>query len=94
MPSVSSENQGNVIINKLSLNRCVPTNQGPFFVYIQSISSPPVAVHPLFIGRSLNKMSVKDVLEIKKLGFSKILIQFKKQICCKQPGRVSTFKSL
>ncbi|XP_067213037.1 uncharacterized protein [Linepithema humile] len=64
-------------IDNLTKNRYAHTNQGPFYVYIQSSSSPPSPIHPLYIGRTLTKWGKNDFTEVKKLGFSKISVKLK-----------------
>lgn len=58
-------------LDNLIKNRYSPSNQGPFYVYVQSQVSLPSSIHPLYIGRTLSKMKFKDVIKVKKLGFSK-----------------------
>ncbi|XP_067209397.1 uncharacterized protein [Linepithema humile] len=64
-------------VDNLIKNRYAHTNQGPFYVYIQSSSSPLSPIHPLYIGRSLTKWGKNEFTEVKKLGFSKISIKLK-----------------
>lgn len=68
------------LLDELSNNRYSHTNQGPFYLYVQSISHPPSPIHPLTVGKILNKMYKKDILEIKKLGFSKISVKFNNKL--------------
>lgn len=64
-------------IDNLFKNRYAQSNQGPFYVYVQSSSTPPSPIHPLSIGRILSEIRFKDVTEIKRLGFSKVSIRLK-----------------
>jgi len=50
--------------------------QGPFEIFIQSedISKP---TDPLYVGKLLSANIRKDIVEIKKIGFSRILVQLK-----------------
>jgi len=59
------------------LNKYARSNQGLFYVYIQSTATLPSPIHPLSIGRSLVKLYNNEIKEIKKLGFSKVSIKFK-----------------
>ncbi|XP_029178027.1 uncharacterized protein LOC114945855 [Nylanderia fulva] len=48
----------------------------PFDVFIQS-SQTQVSIDPLAIGRIISPLYRNDIIEIKKSGFSRIVIQFK-----------------
>lgn len=55
----------------------IVTYQGPFEVIIQSTTVPASSLHPTAVGRLLVGSSKLDAIEIKKTGYSKILIQMK-----------------
>lgn len=61
-------------------NRYSNNNQGPFVVYAQSDDRK--ALHLLTIGKILNKEYKKDLLEVKKLGYSKVSVALKKKEIC------------
>jgi len=50
--------------------------QGPFDVFIQPDSGGSSSIDPLFVGRLLSSTIRKDISEIKKVGYSKLLVQF------------------
>lgn len=58
-------------------NRYSENNAGPYDVHIQRISNPKPQLHPIFVGRAVCELGIEDILEIKKIGFSKVSIYFK-----------------
>lgn len=51
--------------------------QGPFDVFVQSNSKESTSLYPITVGRCLSASTKQDIIEIKKLGYSKVLIQMK-----------------
>lgn len=58
-------------------NRYSSHCQGPFEIIVSPTGVINTSLHPLTVGRLLSTTLKKDILEIKKLGFSKISVQFK-----------------
>lgn len=55
-------------------NRYSENNHGPFDIHIQRISNPSAPLHPITIGRLINRLDIEGIIEIKKVGFSKVSI--------------------
>lgn len=101
----SDDNSNNKKIPKTNsshiLNESIPNNkydsqcQGPFEVYIQSnpIDNVASSIHPLAVGRILSASSKIDILEIKKIGYSKISVQLTNRDAANQLLTNSALKS-
>ncbi|KMQ84221.1 hypothetical protein RF55_18156, partial [Lasius niger] len=50
---------------------------GPFDVFVQSNSKESTSLYLITVGRCLSASTKQDIIEIKKLGYSKVLIQMK-----------------
>ncbi|XP_070152117.1 uncharacterized protein Cyt-b5 isoform X1 [Polyergus mexicanus] len=70
-------NASRIIPDSVLNNRYTKSCQGPFEIVITSTGAANTSIHPLTVGRLLSSTLKKDILEIKKLGFSKISAQFK-----------------
>lgn len=49
--------------------------QGPFEIFIQTISSTPIDL--IAVGRIISPLYRNDIIEIKKSGYSRITVHFK-----------------
>lgn len=58
-------------------NRYDVTTRGPYYVIIQSSNELPTSVDPIVVGRLLYTGHNKEIVKLRKVGFSKISIQFK-----------------
>lgn len=58
-------------------NRYSENNAGPYDVHIQHTSNPKSQLHLLFLERTVCELGIEDILEIKKIVFSKVSIYFK-----------------
>lgn len=58
-------------------NRYSASNAGPFDVHIQRLSNLKSSLHPTFVGRVLCELNVKEIMEIKKIEYSKVSVFFK-----------------
>lgn len=60
-------------------NRYSENNAGPFDVHVQRLSglNAKSQLHPTFVGRVVCELNLEDILEIKKVGFSKVSVFFK-----------------
>ncbi|KMQ91377.1 nucleic-acid-binding protein from mobile element jockey-like isoform x2 protein [Lasius niger] len=65
------------ISEEILKNRYSSHNQGPFDVHVQRISDPRAPLHPITVGRIIYGLNNEDILEIKKIGFSKVSIFLK-----------------
>ncbi|XP_029678409.1 uncharacterized protein LOC115244683 [Formica exsecta] len=61
----------------MDANRYDRTSQDPYDVIIQTPEGSPSSIDPIAVGRFLYSISKKDIVDIKKTGFSKISIQLK-----------------
>ncbi|XP_050456631.1 uncharacterized protein LOC126854203 [Cataglyphis hispanica] len=50
---------------------------GPFDVHIQRLSNSNSSLHPIHVGRIVCELNIKEILEIKKVRYSKVSIYFK-----------------
>lgn len=62
------------INDSIRKNRYSENNHGPFDIHIQRISNPSAPLHPITIGRLLNKLNIDGIIEIKKAGYSKVSV--------------------
>lgn len=60
----------------MTSNRYSDQCQGPFDVFIQPVNKDSPSLHPTTVGRILSS-NKQDIVEIKKVGFSKITVQLK-----------------
>ncbi|XP_029680875.1 uncharacterized protein LOC115246299 [Formica exsecta] len=58
-------------------NRYSDGNAGPFDVHVQRKSDPGAPLHPISVGRIICGLNIQDILEIKRIGLSKVLVFFK-----------------
>jgi len=60
-------------------NRYSESNAGPFDVHVQRLpgENTRLQLHPTFVGRVVCDLNIDDILEIKKIGFSKVSVFFK-----------------
>lgn len=74
----SSDNNNNARdFSKLMLsNRHNNQSQGPYDVFIQPINRDLSSLHPTTVGRLLSS-NKQDIIEIKKVSYSKIMVQLK-----------------
>ncbi|KAM0724686.1 hypothetical protein ACS0PU_009070 [Formica fusca] len=70
-------NASKQISDAVLANRYSKSSQGPYEIVVTSIGSTNSSIHPLTVGRLLSSTLKKDITEIKKLGFSKVSVQFK-----------------
>lgn len=61
----------------MDTNRYDRISQGPFDMIIQTPECSTSSIDPIAIGRLLYSISKKEIIEIKKTGFSRISIQLK-----------------
>ncbi|KAL6421050.1 hypothetical protein ACFW04_013574 [Cataglyphis niger] len=57
-------------------NRYSNSNAGTFDIHIQRRSNSNSSLHP-YVGRIICELNIKEILEIKKIGYSKVSIFFK-----------------
>ena len=57
-------------------NRYGESSSGPFAVHIQQITDRSKKLDPSLVGSVLYKLKIPDVMEVKKIGFSKVAIFF------------------
>ncbi|XP_029673637.1 uncharacterized protein LOC115241844 [Formica exsecta] len=85
--SRNTQDEENSVPKKLNASKQIPDavlanrypkfSQGPYEIVVTSIGSVNSSIHPLIVGRLLSSTLKKDITEIKKLGFSKVSVQFK-----------------
>lgn len=75
-PSSRPLDGSNVFDFLLESNRYDRTSRGPFDVVIQAENSSS-SIDPISVGRLLYSISKKDIVEIRKISFSKINFQLK-----------------
>ncbi|XP_029680212.1 uncharacterized protein LOC115245858 isoform X2 [Formica exsecta] len=57
-------------------NRYSASNAGPFDVHVQHLSDSKSSLHPIF-ERIICELIIEDILEIKRIGYSKVSVFFK-----------------
>ncbi|CAL1687612.1 unnamed protein product [Lasius platythorax] len=58
-------------------NKYDRTSQGPYDVIVQSGEGSSSSIDPIAVGRFLYSISKKDIVEIRKVGYSRINVQFR-----------------
>lgn len=58
-------------------NRYTSDNHGPYDVHIQKYSDPNSSLYPVTVGRIMASLNIKNILEVKKVGYSKVSIFLK-----------------
>lgn len=77
-PISSSVSGSNITLSEAILrNRYTESNQDPFCVHVQRISNPNANLHPISIGKIIHTIMKDEVLEVKKVGYSKVAIFLK-----------------
>lgn len=77
--SISTSGSSIIISENILRNRYSSDNQGPFNVHVQRISKPNAPLHLISVGRTIARLNISDVMEIRKVGFSKVSIFAKTQ---------------
>ncbi|KAM0734490.1 hypothetical protein ACS0PU_011961 [Formica fusca] len=72
--NISTSGSTITISESILKNRYSLDNQGPFDVHVQRISKPHAPLHPISVGRIIASLNISDVMEIRKVGFSKVSI--------------------